>query len=475
MAELLNSVGNLGLTLLTALGVSCGGSTAVEAGGTGGSIATGGGSFGGAGGASALPYPPACTNVSDAYGYSTCSEGWTHRSGVTTCSSSLPRADYVCAAGSYDLCKTDVDCAATANSYCSSTVGAAGCYCATGCVSDADCAANSICQCGDPVGHCVTASCRSDAECPGGFCATYDSTAGCGGLAFACTTPRDECHSGSDCAAGYCVLASDGHRVCASPNCVIGRPFLVAGTDRLAPSEQRCDWAAAGAGFFDTVRDREQRERLFEHYRQVALMEHASVAAFARLSLQLMSLGAPSELVRLSIQAQGDELEHARLAFGLANELSPIPLGPGALSIEGALDETSIEHIAFTAVIEGCVGETVAAAEATEASARAANPGLRALFERIARDETRHAELSYRVVSWLLEVGGASVRRAVARGFQAAIECSPAARRTKQEDANFGALDAALADEVRTQALRQIVTPAAAHLGFGVAVLARAA
>ena len=299
-------------------------------------------------------------------------------------------------------------------------------------------------------------------------------TAGCGGVGFACTTPEDECNSGADCPAGYCVL-SGTHRICATGSCAIGRPFLVAGDDRLAPAVKRRDWARAPLGIFDDVCDRMQRNRLTEHYREVARMEHASVAAFARLALQLMSLGAPPELLQQSIVAQGDELEHAKIAFGLACELSGGTVGPGALAINGALDESSIEEIAFTAVVEGCVGETVAAVEAAEASARASNPVLGALLARIARDETRHAQLAYRVVMWLLEMGGEGVRRAVERGFHAAIERPAVPRGTKPEDASCGALDDELAAEVRAQAVRHIIAPAAARLGFDVALCARAA
>lgn len=48
-------------------------------------------------------------------------------------------------------------------------------------------------------------------------------------------------------------------------------------------------------------------------------MEHASVAAFARFTLQLLAMGAPAELVQASVGAAADELDHARLRFGIAD------------------------------------------------------------------------------------------------------------------------------------------------------------
>ncbi len=271
------------------------------------------------------------------------------------------------------------------------------------------------------------------------------------------------------------MLAADGHRQCATMGCAIGRPFLVGNEDRLASPRARGDWALNCAAIFDAVSEPAQRERLSEYYQQVALMEHASVAAFARLTMQLMSLGAPAELVELAVAAQRDETAHARLAFGLASELAGVKMGPGALSIEGAFADSSPAHMAFTAVVEGCVGETIAALEAAELSTRVTQPELRALLEQIARDESEHARLAYQVVAWLLEVGGAEVKQAVEQGFQAALDRSTVPRRIKPEDANFGALDNELAAEVRHHAVRQIVVPAAAALGVRCSPLAQAA
>jgi len=474
MAELRISVGNLGLTMLAALGFSCGGATdtgTVAIGGTGGSVTSGGGeSTGGAPGAM-----PECTLTSQNAGYDSCAQGWTHRSQAQTCLSSAPRADYSCPAGVSNGCSVDADCTASPNGYCSTSLGAGGCYCQYGCLNDSDCGAGQICLCGDPVGKCVQAACRTDAECPGAYCATYDATAGCGGVSFACSTPQDACHSSADCASGYCILAADGHRACASPSCAIGRPFIVRGNDRLAPTQKRRDWAVHSHGVFEHVEQPEQRKRLANYYRQVALMEHASVAAFARLSLQLMALGAPPELIQASIHAQADEVEHARFAFGLTSELSADSVGPGGLTIEGALDDLSVEQIAFTAVIEGCVGEAVAAAEASELCARADNQELKSLLDRIARDELRHAQLAYRVVAWLLKEGGEAVQRAVAGAFRVAQDRPAAPRDALLADVPFGALDQELADEVRKQTWTKIIAPAAASLGIDVTRQARAA
>ena len=142
-------------------------------------------------------------------------------------------------------------------------------------------------------------------------------------------------------------------------------------------------------------------------------MEHASVAAFARFTLELLSLGAPAELVAASQRALADEIRHAKLCFGLATAYAGHALGPGPLSSEGALGAQSLDAIVETAIAEACIGETLAAVEAAEAAAHATDPSVRRVLLAIARDEKRHAELGWRFLSWVLDVAPASARPAL--------------------------------------------------------------
>lgn len=68
-----------------------------------------------------------------------------------------------------------------------------------------------------------------------------------------------------------------------------------------------------------------------DFWTRVGLMEHASVAAFSRFSLQLMALGAPSDLLQKSHEAAADEIRHARDAFALAGHYAGRPVGPGVM------------------------------------------------------------------------------------------------------------------------------------------------
>ncbi|MDP9002951.1 MAG: ferritin-like domain-containing protein [Myxococcota bacterium] len=142
-------------------------------------------------------------------------------------------------------------------------------------------------------------------------------------------------------------------------------------------------------------------------------MEHASIAAFARFALQLLSVGAPPDLIVATQRAMADETRHAQLAFGLASAYAGRDLGPGPLSIDACLDATDLRALVATVFAEGCIGETLAAVEAREALEHACDPAVRAVLETIAVDETRHAELAWRTIAWAIATGGQGVRDAI--------------------------------------------------------------
>ncbi len=140
--------------------------------------------------------------------------------------------------------------------------------------------------------------------------------------------------------------------------------------------------------------------------------EYASVAAFARVSLALMALGAPPELVARTHRAALDEVDHARrcaaVAAHLGASVAPGPF-PEALAPMPAADLASL---AVSTVLEGCVGEGAAALDALRALERAEGPARDALAV-IARDEAEHARLAWDTVAWCCQAGGESVRAQV--------------------------------------------------------------
>lgn len=254
-----------------------------------------------------------------------------------------------------------------------------------------------------------------------------------------------------------------------------GRPFLVAGRP-LTAAVRRGDaggWRAEGpAPCLAAERDTgapalsaAQRGALAEAWTRDALMEHASVASFARFSLDLMAAGAPAELIEAAHRAALDEVRHARLCLALASAYGGEPIEPAAFPLGGSVQiAASLGALAAAAAAEGCIGETLAAVLAAEQLARASDPAVRAALAMIAEDEARHAELAFRTVAWALRSGGDEVRVAVAAVFAEAERHLPALEGVEDGDgvlAAHGRLDAVTSRAAAARGLAEVVLPCA--------------
>jgi len=444
-----------------------------------------GGSAGlsGAGGASGeggtgLPHGE-CSDPEPANaGFVTCGGGLVHRVEQGECANKLPMEPVTCGVD-----PNTYVCDGTKREACGSPGGGTppATSCAVGCVVDADCEAGQICFCGPQLGACVAAACTVDADCGDGYFCRLVRTEhgfGCGiAASFQCQLPDDACEGPADCpeiagAAQRCQPAAPGGPLRCEPvgGAACGRPFLVNGAPRLACLATNTGWAAALDLDVSTL-DAATRAALAEGWAQLGLLEHASVAAFARFTLQLLGLGAPHALVLESNQAIFDETRHAELCFGLAACFGGGAAGPGKLDSQGALARTSLNDVVLDTFLEGCIGETVAALEATEALATATVPAVRQVLLQIAEDEARHAALAWRFVAW-----GAAQAPALVDGLharlaleleRAARACSAYAERALPASdglARGGLLSNAVRAELRLQALREIVLPCLAAL-----------
>lgn len=147
---------------------------------------------------------------------------------------------------------------------------------------------------------------------------------------------------------------------------------------------------------------REIRGLLREAWLSAARNEHASIASFSEFSLSLLALGAPPSLLESTHQAALDEVEHARICFALASHFGETSLGPGPLPLPATPPQTQQESILVGTIVDGCIGEALAAAEAAHAATCCEHLVIRAALEVIAFDESRHAELAWQFVGWLL-------------------------------------------------------------------------
>ncbi len=184
--------------------------------------------------------------------------------------------------------------------------------------------------------------------------------------------------------------------------------------------------------------------------------EHSSVAAFSRLSLQLMALGAPIELLEDAHRAALDEVRHTRVCLAMAERWGATGVTLEPFPFTRPVDvNVSLVELATDAVCEGCVNETLGAYAAREAARRAADPQARSALETMAQDEARHAALAYRIVAWALHVGGSDVRDAVVRALR-----SPRQPLDSAELALRVGLEPEQLSDLQAQGLHDVVQPA---------------
>jgi hypothetical protein len=281
----------------------------------------------------------------------------------------------------------------------------------------------------------------------------------CGAQGAPCTQQSDCCSE--PCNKGYCNPVS------------IRRPFLVGSSLRRADAAPRTDWtrdAAPSSSSSDL--DLTTRDALARDWLHDACEEYASIAAFARFTMHLVSVGAPPDMIAESQRASLDEIEHARACFALAQRYGAGTMGPGSLSLEGAMPPVTLAEIAALTAEEGCVGETLGVLLAEQQLATTTDPFVRAILvdARIVEDEARHAELAWRFVAWAIARGGEPVRDAVRAAIQrATAEMLAVPIRTYAGvDAAawraHGRLTCADARAVAVRGLRDVVEPCAAGL-----------
>lgn len=198
-----------------------------------------------------------------------------------------------------------------------------------------------------------------------------------------------------------------------------GRPLVRDDAPVIAAREASASWLDGRATDLAGL-DAATRAALARAWLDDARAEHASIAAFTRLSMQLLAAGAPPDLLAETHRAAIDEVRHAQRCFTLASAYGAAPEAPGGLSIEAIREAPcDLATIAREALLDGCVGEGVAAVVARASSDDARDPEVRETLAVIADDERRHAALAWSVLSWCLDAGGAGVAEALCEALRA--------------------------------------------------------
>jgi hypothetical protein len=274
---------------------------------------------------------------------------------------------------------------------------------------------------------------------------------------------------------GFAVAGEGGNAARAyRQECIGGRPWIIDGEPATAKLVRGAR-AWSGEVAPDSGLDPDVRELLAAAWARDGQFEHASVASFARVVLELMQLGAPPELILASRMAIADELDHARRCFALASRYAGNSIGPGPLPLPRAhAIERDPVKVALAVFEQGCINESVAAAEAAIAAAECSDARARATLERIAADEREHAALAWKTLRWLLDTHGPAVAPALRRQLvslgmpltRAAAGGSPGAleRRLREGLRDHGRLPADERAAIHRKVFAELILPLSREL-----------
>jgi hypothetical protein len=195
------------------------------------------------------------------------------------------------------------------------------------------------------------------------------------------------------------------------------------------------------------------------YWAKVALLEHASIASFARCSLELMKWGAPLHLLAATQRAGRDEVDHAELCLALAERLLGEKISLAGLKLGNSLP-LSASRLEFAEAVlrEGAIGESLSVLDAAARLANAGDRHTRMTLERILKDESTHAELAWDILKWLVQEDPSllpQLRLVMAEERAKGRRAEPSSVPPR-----FGLIDAATQQRVFEEAWEAVLLPA---------------
>lgn len=416
-----------------------------------------------------------CENPVDlGNGFVSCASGAVDRRASVALDPSANRLPTCAGDEDWFSCTTDAECTDGPNGQCSSfapgpfdTGLSEHCGCTYGCSTDADCAVGEACldgamalSAGLAWAQCVPAECQTGDDCTSGSCGVSEVYDGCWtSVKLACRTADDTCTTNDDCEGALTCgnLPNTDTYACSTYECVVGRPLRVDDANRRASTTRREDWQDGAVP--GVPRDAE----VAAHWSAIAADEHASVASFSVVALELLHLGAPPDLLLACHEAAADEVRHAATMYRLASAAAGSPVGPGPLDVRGVTPRTDVEAVLVGLIEEAAVNETLSAGLAMLEASEAQDPTLRALLTGIAHDEQRHAQLAWRTLRWLLDTHP-ELTDLARTTFATAVERFVAATPSTLHRPTLGILGGDARTRAVSRIADQVVRPAAAAL-----------
>jgi hypothetical protein len=143
-------------------------------------------------------------------------------------------------------------------------------------------------------------------------------------------------------------------------------------------------------------------ERVRAEWRARIAAEYGSAAITQELTLWLIQLGAPPDLIDAGLAIVADELAHSRLShevYEAAGGREPPAIDRATLALPRA------ERPVLAATVRVfCLGETVAVPLFRHLRERCTEARARAALDRILRDEVRHRDFGWDLLDWCCQV-----------------------------------------------------------------------
>jgi hypothetical protein len=237
---------------------------------------------------------------------------------------------------------------------------------------------------------------------------------------------------------------------------------------RRAALASRDDWRSSAVDDLEPQREpgrnlpETTRAALAQAWTGAGLDAHGAVAAYARFSLQLMSLGAPPQLISGCAQAMQDEVAHAQACFSLARRYAGHDVGPGPLVPSDGPSDGDATAIVIEVVQRGCINEAVCALSAREALEHCQDAATREVLVRHHAAKAQQAQLAWRFVAWALRGAGRELPDHVRVAFLTALSPVQPGAVLGEHDRlllRHGVLSAPQRATLQQRILREVVLP----------------
>lgn len=165
-------------------------------------------------------------------------------------------------------------------------------------------------------------------------------------------------------------------------------------------------------------------ELVTTEWRRRTEAEYISAAIAQQVTLWLIQLGGPPDLIRDGLRIVADELTHSELSAAVATSAgpgaAPPVLDPATLALTGG--SQPLDGLVSAILRYFCVGETIAVPLFRMLRRRCSVPIAREALDRVLRDETRHRQFGWDVLDWALLAGGPAVHQRMIEQAPAALD-----------------------------------------------------